>query len=253
MNSSELPTDISTPSTPKRSGKRTVVLGTAAGMLGGGAIGLMMLAPSLTSAAPTTDLPAVVAFQDDTTDDTTTATVTDDADRPEHGELLRTLLQDLVDDGTITSDQADAVAAHLVANRPERGDRGGRPGMGEGRGPAGGSDGQGGPGGPGRDGEVVADLLGIDGQQLREELRAGSSIADVATENGVDVQTVIDALIDDAQAHIDLAVENGRLTDDEAADRIADLTVRITAMVNGERPARPADAPADVAANTPEG
>lgn len=243
MNSSELPTDFSTPTTPKRSGRRTVVLGTAAGMLGGGAIGLMMLAPSLTSAAATTELPAVVALQDDTTDDS--PTVVADADLSEPGDQLRTLLQDLVDDGTITSDQADAVAAHLIANRPERGDHGARPDLGEGRGPGG----RRGPGGPGADGEVVAELLGIDAQQLREELRAGSSIADVAVANDVDVQTVIDALVEDAQAHLELAVENGRLTEDEAAARMADLTERITAMVNGERPIRPADAPA----GTPQG
>ena len=59
------------------------------------------------------------------------------------GARIRELLQDLVDDGTITAAQADAVAEHLAANRPERG--------GPGRGHH-----------PGFDGEVLAGLLGID-------------------------------------------------------------------------------------------
>jgi hypothetical protein len=47
-----------------------------------------------------------------------------------------------------------------------------------------------------------------------------------------------DALVAEATAHLDEAVENGRLTEAEAAERAADLTERITARVNGEHPAR---------------
>ena len=60
----------------------------------------------------------------------------------------------------------------------------------------------------------------------------------MAAANDVDVQTVIDALVAEATAHLDEAVENGRLTEAEAAERAADLTERITARVNGEHPAR---------------
>ena len=42
-----------------------------------------------------------------------------------------------------------------------------------------------------------------------------------------------------AGSHLDLAVENGRLTEDEAAERLGEVTERITARVNGERPGRP--------------
>ena len=71
------------------------------------------------------------------------------------------------------------------------------------------------------------------------------SIADIATANGVDVQTVIDTLVTEAQEHLDLAIENGRLTAAEAATKLDDLNERITARVNGERPARPAVEDAD--------
>ncbi len=214
MSSDQTPTPTSTrPSTARRN----AVIGVGAGLLAGGAIGLMALTPSFTSAATGGSTDTGLVVQQDADTDTSSD---DMPDGVEPGQRVRELLQDLVDDGTITSDQADAVATHLAEHRPEHapGDRGGR----------------GHRGGPGRDGEVVAGLLGIDAETLREELVAGNSIADIAEANGVDVQTVIDALVDEAAGHLDLAVEDGRLTDDEAAEKLADVTERITARVNGE-------------------
>ena len=197
------------PTTPRtdeapRTGKRAVALGVTAGVLGGGAIGLLLTVPSLTSAASADDPTPVIALQDDGAGDAPT-------ERPEPGAELRELLQDLVDEGTITAGQADAVTDHLVENRPER--RHHRRG-------------------PGRDGEVVAGLLGIDVETLRDELRSGNSLADIAAANDVDIQTVVDALVDEAAEHLELAVENGRLTDDEAADRLARIGERIEDRVN---------------------
>ena len=215
-NQSPWPSPNATPDPTTSRSKRYAALGVGGGLLAGGAIALMALSPGFTSAA--TDSTGVaddaVVQQDDSTGGV------DDAARPEPGSQLREVLQDLVDEGTITTAQADAVAEHLAENRPERdGHRHRR-------------------GGPAFDGEVVAGLIGIDAETLRDELRSGSSIADLAEANGVDPQTVIDALIDEGQAHIDLMVESGRLTDDEAADMAASLAERITARVNGERPER---------------
>ena len=198
-------------------------------MIGGGLVGLAMTVPSFTNAASddTADI-VVAALQDsDTTDDTIAATdETGESVRPEAGTQLREMLQALVDDGTITDAQADAVTEHLVENRPERGDRGDRGDRGGRRAH------------PGADGEVVAELIGIDAAELRAALRDGSTIAELADANDVDPQTVIDALVAEAQGHLDLAVENGRLTEDEAAAKSEQLTERITARVNGERPVR---------------
>ena len=159
---------------------------------------------------------------DTATDDTATDVTGPEAER---GTRLRETLQELVDAGTITATQADAVTEHLVAQMPERGDHRGEHRADRGR-------------RPGMDGEVVAELLGIDLADLRSGLRAGQSIADLAEANGVDVDTVIDALVAEAAGHLDLAVENGRLTEAEAAEQLVDVTERITARVNGERPAR---------------
>lgn len=204
----------------RTSRRRATILGTSVGMLGGGLVGLAMTVPTFTSAATedptdTSGAPVVSEIDDDSADTTTTS------ERPDPGVRLREALQELVDAGTITADQADVVAEHLAAQVPERH---GHPG-GHRR-------------GPGMDGEVVAELLGIDADELRSALRDGQSIADLAAANGVDVQTVVDALVAEAQGYLDLAVENGRLTEEEAAEKAADLEERITARVNGERPAR---------------
>lgn len=44
--------------------------------------------------------------------------------------------------------------------------------------------------------DVVTTALGITGEELHDALEAGQSIADVAAAEGVDVQTVIDALVE---------------------------------------------------------
>ena len=196
--------------------RRNTALGVTAGLLGGGTIGLLMTVPSFTSAASDDTgsvATPVVALQDEGVD-------TPESERPEPGVQLRTMLQELVDAGTIDAGQADAITEHLMENRPERGDRRGGHHR---RGPA-------------RDGEVTAALLGIDVETMRDELKAGNSIADIAVANDVDPQTVIDALIIEAEGHVDLMVEDGRLSDDEALAMKERIAERVTARVNGEHP-----------------
>ena len=132
------------------------------------------------------------------------------------------MLQELVDDGTLTSEQADTVATFLVENRPER--PGGFPGR-HGRWHVGIESGE------------IAELFGLEPEELRDLLRDGQSLADIATAQGVDVQTVIDTLVNAAKEHLDEAVANGRLTQEEADAKLAELTERITERVNTARPA----------------
>ncbi len=93
-----------------------------------------------------------------------------------------------------------------------------------------------GPHGRGKHLEVAAEAIGIEVDALREALQNGQTIAEVAQANGIEVQTVVDALVADATARLDEAVANGRLTQEEADARKVELEERITARVNGERP-----------------
>jgi polyhydroxyalkanoate synthesis regulator phasin len=150
------------------------------------------------------------------------------------GTHLRESLQELVDAGTITADQADAVTAHLVENRPERGE------FGEGHGPGGH---RGGPGmfGRGVASEALTDLLGIDAEELHTQLHDGATLAEIAQAQGVEVQAVIDELVAEVTERIDNAVEDGRIDQAEADEKLAEAEARITDMVNNGRPERGED------------
>jgi polyhydroxyalkanoate synthesis regulator phasin len=129
-------------------------------------------------------------------------------------------LDELVDDGTLTQDQADAVSDALRDARPEH-----RPGG----------------VGPSWAGRFLfgpsllseaADAIGVDEDELLDAVREGETIGDLAEENGVEPQTVIDALVATVRGRLDEAVANGDIEQDAADERLADATERITEFVN---------------------
>ncbi len=199
--------------------RRGVAVGVAGGLLAGTAAGLVFGVPGLTSAA-SASTPAAVVQQVDGDDSTTTDTPA------EPGVRLREALQPLVDDATITSEQADAVTAHLVENRPERSERGERGGPGGHRGGF----------GRGVASEALTDLLGLDAQELRQQLLDGATLAEIATAQGVEVQAVIDELVDELEERVANAVENGRIDQAEADEKLAEAEAKITERVNSGRP-----------------
>jgi polyhydroxyalkanoate synthesis regulator phasin len=144
-------------------------------------------------------------------------------------------LDDAVVHGRLTQAEADEKKAELPermtafvnATLPAEGERGGP----EGPGGPGGK--HGGPGGRPSLG-TVASTLGITEDELRTQLQSGKTLADIA---GDKTPAVIDALVAEATARIDQAVTDGKLTAEQATERKADLTERITAMVNRTPPA----------------
>jgi hypothetical protein len=87
--------------------------------------------------------------------------------------------------------------------------------------------------------EGAAAAIGIEADALREALRSGQSMADVATANGVDPAAVVDALVADAEARLAEKVADGTLTQAEADERLAGKAERIEDRVDrvpGDRP-----------------
>ncbi|MEM9035558.1 MAG: hypothetical protein AAGD18_13275 [Actinomycetota bacterium] len=80
---------------------------------------------------------------------------------------------------------------------------------------------------------TAAEAIGITVEDLRAELQTGATVADVAEANGVDVQDVIDAMVAGVEERLEMKVQDGRLTEEEAAERLEDKTERITDRVNG--------------------
>ncbi|MGY1728628.1 hypothetical protein ACI79J_16800 [Geodermatophilus sp. SYSU D01062] len=168
--------------------RKKIVLATTAGVLAVG--GLALAAPAMAD--------------DDTTPETSATSAVD---------RIRDALTGLVDDGSITAEQADEVATTL-----------GEAGLGD----------HGHGGGPGRglDLSVAAGTLGLSEDDLRTALEAdGASLASVAEEQGVAVDDLVAALVQAGQDRLDDAVADGRLTQEEADERAAGLESRVTDLV----------------------
>lgn len=82
--------------------------------------------------------------------------------------------------------------------------------------------------------DTAAEAIGIEAEDLKGQLEAGATIAEVAEANGVSVDTVIDAMVDAKTERIAEKVEAGRITEDEADEKLAELEDRITDRVIGE-------------------
>jgi hypothetical protein len=84
--------------------------------------------------------------------------------------------------------------------------------------------------------DSAAKALGITTDELMQDLRDGKSIADVAKAKGISVDTVIAAIVKDAQTKIDAAVKDKHLTQDQADKLTKDLKDRVTNLVNNTGP-----------------
>ena len=85
--------------------------------------------------------------------------------------------------------------------------------------------------------DPVAKALGITTDELQTDLRNGKSIADIAKAKGVDLNTIVDELVKEAQSRFDDAVKDGKLTQDQADRFEARLKERITDLLNHGLPA----------------
>lgn len=140
------------------------------------------------------------------------------------GERVKSALDKLVQDGTLTQAQADAVVEALKDEFPGK-DKG----RGEKlhkllRGTL----------------EVSATTIGITPEELKTELKAGKSIAEVAAEHNVSVDAVKQALVDAATAKINEAVANGRITQERADKLIENLPAFAERAVNHHKGDGPA-------------
>jgi len=81
--------------------------------------------------------------------------------------------------------------------------------------------------------EELLALLNLDADKLQEALKAGKSLATVATEQGVDADDVVALLVKQTEAQVKEAVSAGKLTQEQADQRSEKLTEMIQKMVDG--------------------
>ena len=78
---------------------------------------------------------------------------------------------------------------------------------------------------------VAAKALGMTEAELKTELQAGKSIADVAKAKNVELADVKKALLAELKAHLDEEVKSGEHTQAEADAKLAEATTRIDTML----------------------
>lgn len=177
--------------------RKTVAAAAMAGALTIGAgSGAALFAPDLVSAQ-----------SDDSTDEPA------DRERPERGQWLEDALAPLVEDGTITQTQADAVIDAIQEAKPDR------------------------LRGPGHRLPILEDLtdvLGLSVEEIRTALQDGQTLVDIAEANGVSTEELVDAVVSTMEQRLDGEVENGRLTEEEAAEKLERAEEHANDIVNGE-------------------
>lgn len=195
--------------------------------------GVAVAVPTLTAA----DTPSV-----------TESAEPDDADAPgaptaaerlaERTSRIAEELAGLVSDGTLTQEQADKVASTLAEAAPGRGPGG----PGHGHGPGGGP---GGLGGVLREGlDTAAGTLGLEEDVLRDRLRDGETLGEVADAEGVARDDLVAALVTRAQELLADAVADGDLTQERADEISSGLTEKITEGLDRSGPGPRGDRPA---------
>jgi hypothetical protein len=85
------------------------------------------------------------------------------------------------------------------------------------------------------EGKVAASTIGITPTELRDAVKGGQSVAEVAQAHGVDPQTVVDAVVADLDAKLDEAVADGKITQERATKIEGRLPTRIAALVERHR------------------
>jgi uncharacterized protein (DUF433 family) len=82
--------------------------------------------------------------------------------------------------------------------------------------------------------KIAATTIGVEPKALGQEIKAGTSVADVAKSHNVDPQKVIDAIDAAADKKVDEAVTAGKIDATRAATIKEKVPTRVAKLVNGE-------------------
>jgi hypothetical protein len=88
-----------------------------------------------------------------------------------------------------------------------------------------------------RDLDAAAAYLGVEEDALRERLRDGDTLAEVAKDQGKPVDGLVTAIVAATTKRLDEAVAAGRITKAQRDEIVGGLKERTTAIVNGDFPA----------------
>jgi len=84
--------------------------------------------------------------------------------------------------------------------------------------------------------DTIADKLNLSLEGLRDSLAAGSTLAEIAEDQGVDTDILVDALLADLDEKLETLVADERLTQERADEIREGSAAMVDSMINGEMP-----------------
>lgn len=81
---------------------------------------------------------------------------------------------------------------------------------------------------------AVVEATGLNAAEVVQALREGSTLADLITANGGDVNAVTAEVVTILTARVEEALANGRITQERADAMIANIETHVSAVINGE-------------------
>ncbi len=141
-------------------------------------------------------------------------------------------LDEAVAEGTLDAERADEIREGLDEKVDEWINR--TPGDGEGRGKGQKGKGRSGAGLLKGGSEEVSELLGLDTEEIRVALSEGNSLADIAEQQDVPVEDLAAVLAANAIERIDSAVEEEKITEEQATEAKEGLDERIDEFLDKE-------------------
>lgn len=97
---------------------------------------------------------------------------------------------------------------------------------------------RGGPKGPGKNIAAIAAVLKLTEAELKTQVQSGKTLAQIATAQGVSVQSVVNVLVVEMKSYIAQEVASGEITQAQADTMLATVTAKATERVNNLPPAR---------------
>ncbi len=84
--------------------------------------------------------------------------------------------------------------------------------------------------------QVLAEMTGLDVEEIHDLRVDGKSFSEIATENGVDPDDVVDAIVADAREKLDAAVADGKITEERATEMLDRLSERLSEVMDSTEP-----------------
>jgi hypothetical protein len=83
---------------------------------------------------------------------------------------------------------------------------------------------------------LAAEQTGLSPRQIAEQLRNGTTLSELLTDHGVDVNAFIEDAVARADTRLDQAVANGRITQQRADEMLANLREQLIQRLNSANP-----------------